>query len=74
MRPQYPFEAPEFGDKITIAPGIDWLRLPLPMALDHINIYILQGDDGLTIIDTVVKTDKLKTMWDEVLHKHYQGE
>ena len=42
---EYPWpEPPEFGRAIEIAQGILWIRLPLPMALDHVNIYAL--DDG----------------------------
>lgn len=67
MRPEYPFAAPEYGEFINIAENIDWLRLPLPMALDHINIYILRDPDGLTIIDTGLKTDALKEMWRAVM-------
>ncbi len=70
MRPEYPFEAPEYGETITIAPGLDWLRLPLPMALDHINIYILHDEDGLTIIDAALKTDTLKALWKKVLAQY----
>ena len=37
---EYPWpEPPEFGRAIEIAQGILWIRLPLPMALDHVNIY-----------------------------------
>ena len=41
---EYPWpEPPEFGRAIEIAQGILWIRLPLPMALDHVNIYALDG-------------------------------
>ncbi len=62
-------EAPEFGEITSIAPGIDWLRLPLPMKLDHINIYILHDEDGITIIDTGMKTSLLKEMWSDVMSR-----
>ena len=33
-------------------PGILWARLPLPMALDHVNVYALDEGDSWTVIDT----------------------
>ncbi len=69
MRPKYLSEAPKFGEIVNIAPNIDWLRLPLPMALDHINIYLLRDEDGYTVVDTGVGTTKLMEMWSEVIAK-----
>ena len=44
--------APEPGTVTEVAPGILWTRLPLPMRLDHVNIYILDEGDHWTLIDT----------------------
>ena len=33
-----------------------WLRLPLPMALDHVNVYALDDGDGWTLVDTGLDT------------------
>jgi glyoxylase-like metal-dependent hydrolase (beta-lactamase superfamily II) len=35
-----------------VAPGVLWMRLPLPMALDHVNVYALDDGDGWTMVDT----------------------
>ncbi|MGB0497190.1 MAG: MBL fold metallo-hydrolase [Rubricella sp.] len=49
----HPFpEAPAPGDAIEIAEGVLWARLPLPMALDHVNIYAFDDGDGWTLVDT----------------------
>ena len=40
------------GSVVEVAPGILWARMPMPMALDHINVYLLRGDDGWTLVDT----------------------
>lgn len=54
---RYPIEtAPDFGDGIEVADGVVWLRLPLPMALDHVNVYALDDGDGWTLIDTGIGT------------------
>ena len=50
---RYPWpDPPEHGDAIEIADGVLWMRLPLPIALDHVNVYALDDGDGWTIIDT----------------------
>lgn len=65
---RYPFEAPPaFGELTEIAPGILWLRVPLPMALDHVNVYLLRDADGWTLVDTGLKTSKVTTMWEAVV-------
>lgn len=64
----YPFEALEtFGTLQELAPGIFWMRLPLPMALNHVNIFVLDDEDGWTIVDTGFGSAKTKEMWREVL-------
>lgn len=43
----YPFaDVPQMGKVIEIAPGVVWMRLPLPMALDHINVWGLEDEAG----------------------------
>ena len=35
---RYPFEAPPAeGDALEVAEGVFWIRMPLPMKLDHVN-------------------------------------
>lgn len=56
---RYPLETPpEFGEATEVADGILWLRLPLPMALDHVNVFALDDGDGWTLIDTGIGTRK----------------
>lgn len=49
------------------APGILWIRLPLPMALDHVNVYALEDDDGWMIVDTGIDTRRGRAIWGELL-------
>src|SRR5207244_8418745 len=48
--------APAPGRVTEVAPGVRWLRMPLPFALDHINLWLLEdeigGSRGWTAIDT----------------------
>lgn len=56
------------GEAIQVADRILWLRLPLPMTLDHVNIYALDDGDGWTIIDTGFQTGKSKDIWADLLN------
>lgn len=50
---RHPWETPPPpGEAIEVAEGILWARLPLPMALDHVNIYFLDDGDSWTLVDT----------------------
>lgn len=65
----HPFGAPPAeGEAIRVAESILWLRLPLPMALDHVNIYALDDPDGWTIVDTGLSTKRSKAIWDQLFH------
>ena len=66
----YPIpEPPAFGEFVEVAEGVLWLRLPLPMALDHVNIYLFDEGDHWTVIDTGFATKKTRAMWEAVLGK-----
>jgi hypothetical protein len=46
----YPFpEVPAPGTTIEVAPGIHWLSMPLPFQLDHINLWLIEDEDGWTL-------------------------
>lgn len=63
-----PFDTPPAeGAAIEVAPGILWLRLPLPMALDHVNIYALEDGSGWTIIDAGLSSKRSKAIWGALL-------
>ncbi len=65
---RYPHaKAPETGAAIEVADGILWMRLPLPMALDHVNVYALDDGDSWTVIDTGFASKKSKGIWQALL-------
>lgn len=65
---RYPWaEAPKGAEATEIAPGILWLRLPLPMALDHVNVYALDDGDGWTLIDTGFDSGKTRATWEAIV-------
>lgn len=59
---------PEPGGAIEVAERILWLRLPLPMTLDHVNVYALDDGDGWTVVDTGFQTSKTKALWADLLN------
>jgi len=59
--------APAPGEAIEVADGVLWLRIPLPMVLDHVNVYALRDDDGWTLIDTGLDTGKTRAIWQAAL-------
>ncbi|MEM1113583.1 MAG: MBL fold metallo-hydrolase [Pseudomonadota bacterium] len=63
----YPIEGlPEPGRSIEVADGVHWLRMPLPMALDHINLYLIEDEDGWLIVDTGIALGPTESLWEEV--------
>ncbi|MEL6640480.1 MAG: MBL fold metallo-hydrolase [Pseudomonadota bacterium] len=65
---RYPFaDPPKEGEAIPVANGVLWMRLPLPMALDHVNVFAFDEGDSWTIIDTGFSTKKTKAIWEGLL-------
>jgi len=58
---------PAEGAAVKIADGVLWLRLPLPMALDHVNVFALDDGDGWTVIDTGFDTRRGRAIWQALL-------
>jgi glyoxylase-like metal-dependent hydrolase (beta-lactamase superfamily II) len=65
---RYPFEAaPERGEAKEVADGVLWMRLPLPMKLDHVNVYALDDGDGWTVIDTGFASKLGREIWKSLM-------
>ncbi len=66
-------EAPAPGAVTDVAPGVKWLRLPLPYRLDHVNIYLIENEGGWTALDSGLGTDDCKNAWDAALSGPLRG-
>src|SRR3546814_1159581 len=72
----YPWgdELPAFGQARVVADGLRWIRMPLPFALDHINLWLLRdeidGRQGWTIVDCGVARDDVKALWEQRSEEH----
>ena len=65
---RYPWaEPPENGAAVEVAEGVLWCRLPLPMKLDHVNVYALDDGDSWTVIDTGFASKTTKRLWQGLL-------
>lgn len=68
---------PEPGELTKIADGVFWIRMPLPFALDHINLWLLEdeleGQAGWTAIDTGVSNDQTKSIWQSIIGQRLRG-
>jgi glyoxylase-like metal-dependent hydrolase (beta-lactamase superfamily II) len=58
---------PAPGGVSEVAPGVLWLRMPLPFALNHINLWAIADEDergpGWAIVDTGTKTPDTLAAW-----------
>ena len=68
MSLQYPHPVlPAAGEKLEVAPGIFWLRMPLPFQLDHINLWLLRDGAGWVIVDTGFASEQCRILWGQIL-------
>ena len=63
---QYPYaDPPAPGEAIEVAPGLLWIRMPLPFALDHINLWLAREPDGRwTAVDSGYGNDTTRGLWE----------
>jgi glyoxylase-like metal-dependent hydrolase (beta-lactamase superfamily II) len=72
---------PEVGRTLAVADGIRWLRMRLPFALDHINLWLLRDHEdspegrreGWAIVDCGIDDDATRTAWEQVFATELQG-
>ena len=72
---------PETGTLLEVAPGIKWLRMALPFALSHINLWLLEDEldtsagriRGWTAIDCGIGNDATRTAWEAIFADQLEG-
>jgi glyoxylase-like metal-dependent hydrolase (beta-lactamase superfamily II) len=71
---EYPTLAPPAGGETReIAPGVHWLRMPLPFALDHINLWLLEDEGAWVLIDCGIGDDATRALWERVFDGRIAG-
>jgi glyoxylase-like metal-dependent hydrolase (beta-lactamase superfamily II) len=64
---EYPFSTPpQRGHTLEVAPGVRWIRMPLPYVLDHINLWAIEDGHGWALVDTGVRNQETVQVWREV--------
>jgi glyoxylase-like metal-dependent hydrolase (beta-lactamase superfamily II) len=56
------------GEPCPIVPGLHGVRFALPFALDHVNVWLVEEDDGWTVIDSGLADDRTRARWRELRH------
>ncbi|MEY2661646.1 MAG: hypothetical protein RLZZ123_2818, partial [Pseudomonadota bacterium] len=68
---------PEPGQVLEVTPGVRWLRMALPFALNHINLWLLrdefQGRHGWTLVDTCIDHPAAREVWEHVFQHHLEN-
>ena len=74
---------PELGRTIEVAPGVRWLRMKLPFALNHINLWLLRdrvaaeggepAREGWSIVDCGIDNAATRAAWEEVFTTGLDG-
>lgn len=74
MSLDYPFtDLPPTGQRFQVADGVYWLRFPLPFALDHINLWLLEDNHGWTLVDTGLGVRRSRKIWQQLLTEQLDG-
>ena len=72
---------PALGQALQVAPGILWIRMQLPFALDHINLWLLEDSEetatgvrkGWTAVDCGVTNEGTQAAWEQVFAGPMKG-
>ncbi len=70
-------QLPGPGATLEVAPGVRWIRMGLPFALDHSNLWLLRdrlgGQEGWTVVDCCVTRDEAKAHWEQIFATELEG-
>ncbi|HEX7387146.1 MAG TPA: MBL fold metallo-hydrolase [Castellaniella sp.] len=68
---------PVAGEALTVADGVRWLRMPLPFALNHVNLWLLRdridGREGWTVVDCGVDRPEVRACWETAFTQALEG-
>lgn len=64
---------PEPGVPQQVAEGVYWVRFPMPMGLDHINIWLLEDGDGWVVVDTCLDLPRSREIWETLFSGFLSG-
>ena len=83
QEPDYPWgdAMPATGHAMEVAPGVRWLRMSLPFALNHINLWLLRDEldgpdgpvQGWTVVDCGIADEATRAAWEQVFASQLEG-
>jgi len=63
----FPIPVLRTGEVREVAPGVHWLRMRLPYRLNHVNLWVLEDGEALTLVDTGMNMPETRETWEAVL-------
>ncbi len=70
---EFPIPVLRPGEVRAVAPGVHWLRMRLPYRLNHVNLWLLEDGDDLTVVDVGMNLPETRETWTSVLADHFPG-
>ena len=71
---KYPFKFfPEDKKIVEVQKGVYWIKILLPTIISHVNVYVLEDDDEITIIDTGLACDHCKQIWSFLINSKFKN-
>jgi glyoxylase-like metal-dependent hydrolase (beta-lactamase superfamily II) len=68
---------PVSGHCIEVVPGVKWIRMALPFALNHINLWLLRdcvdGVQGWSIVDCCIDRAEARGQWEALFEQELDG-
>jgi glyoxylase-like metal-dependent hydrolase (beta-lactamase superfamily II) len=68
---------PDAGTTMEVADGVRWIRMGLPFALNHINLWLLRdaidGVQGWTVVDCCIDKPESRAQWQQIFDTQLQG-
>jgi len=70
------------GEGSGLTPAVKWIRMALPFALDHINLWLLRDElpgadgqpvQGWTVVDCCIAREESKAQWETVFANQLEG-
>lgn len=60
---------PGSGELVEVAPDVFWSRIPMPGKLDHINVWLFADEDGVSVVDTGMRTSEAEDAWTSLIRQ-----
>ena len=80
---RYPLDTPSGetlpapGATLAIAPGVKWIRMALPFALNHIHLWLLrdqiEGREGWAVVDCCIDRPESRAQWEQIFESELEG-